>query len=62
MNFIMRIIITSIVAFGLSYILSGVRIDAFTTANRAGAGAGGIERHCKTHPYSSLHYQLRWLH
>ncbi len=32
MNFIMRIVITSIVAFGLSYILSGVRIDAFTTA------------------------------
>jgi putative membrane protein len=32
MNFIMRIVVTSIVAFGLSYILSGVRIDAFTTA------------------------------
>jgi putative membrane protein len=32
MNFIMRIIVTSIVAFGLSYILSGVRINAFTTA------------------------------
>jgi putative membrane protein len=32
MNIIMRIIVTSIVAFGLSYILSGVRIDTFTTA------------------------------
>lgn len=32
MNFIMRIIVTSIIAFGLSYILSGVHIDTFTTA------------------------------
>jgi putative membrane protein len=32
MNLIMRIIVTSIVAFGLSYILSGVQIDTFTTA------------------------------
>jgi putative membrane protein len=32
MNFIMRIIVTSIVAFGLSYILSGVHIDTFWTA------------------------------
>jgi len=32
MNFIMRIVITSIVAFGLSYILSGVHIDTFWTA------------------------------
>ncbi|HEX6428548.1 MAG TPA: phage holin family protein [Niastella sp.] len=32
MNFIMRIVVTSIVAFGLSYILSGVQIDGFTTA------------------------------
>jgi putative membrane protein len=32
MNFIMRIIITSIVAFGLSYILSGVHFDTFTSA------------------------------
>jgi putative membrane protein len=33
MNFIMRIIVTSIVAFGLSYLLSdGVEIDKFTTA------------------------------
>jgi putative membrane protein len=33
MNFIMRIIVTSIVAFGLSYLLSdGVHIDKFTTA------------------------------
>jgi putative membrane protein len=28
MNFIMRIIFTSIVAFGLSYILSGVKIES----------------------------------
>lgn len=28
----MRIIVTSIVAFGLSYLLSGVRIDSFWTA------------------------------
>jgi len=32
MNFIMRIIVTSIVAFGLSYILSGVHIHTFWTA------------------------------
>ena len=32
MNFIMRIIVTSIVAFGLSYILSGVHLHTFTTA------------------------------
>lgn len=32
MKFIMRIIFTSIVAFGLSYILSGVRIDSFWAA------------------------------
>jgi putative membrane protein len=33
MNFIMRIIVTSIVAFGLSYLLSsGVHIDTFWTA------------------------------
>jgi putative membrane protein len=32
MKFIMRIIVTSIVAFGLSYILSGVHIDTFWTA------------------------------
>jgi putative membrane protein len=32
MNLIMRIVVTSIVAFGLSYILSGVQIDTFTTA------------------------------
>ena len=32
MNIIMRIVVTSIVAFGLSYILSGVQIDTFTTA------------------------------
>jgi putative membrane protein len=32
MKFIMRIIVTSIVAFGLSYILSGVHIDSFWAA------------------------------
>jgi putative membrane protein len=32
MNFIMRIIVTSIVAFGLSYILRGVHFDTFTSA------------------------------
>ncbi|RYY29513.1 MAG: phage holin family protein [Chitinophagaceae bacterium] len=32
MRFIMRIIITSIVAFGLSYILAGISIDTFWTA------------------------------
>ncbi|HMH32322.1 MAG TPA: phage holin family protein [Puia sp.] len=33
MNFIVRILVTAIVAFGLSYILgSGVHIDKFTTA------------------------------
>jgi putative membrane protein len=32
MNFILRIIITAVVAFGLSYILKGIHIDEFTTA------------------------------
>lgn len=32
MNFIMRIVITSIIAFGLSYILRGVHIDSFWAA------------------------------
>ena len=32
MNFVMRIIVTSIIAFGLSYILSGIHIDTFWTA------------------------------
>jgi putative membrane protein len=32
MKFIMQIIFTSIVAFGLSYILSGVEIDSFWSA------------------------------
>jgi len=32
MKFIMRIIVTSIVAFGLSYLLSGVKIDNFWVA------------------------------
>lgn len=32
MNFILRIIITAVVAFGLSYILNGIHIDEFTTA------------------------------
>ena len=32
MNFIMRIIVTSIIAFGLSYILSGVHIANFWSA------------------------------
>ncbi len=32
MNFLIRIIITALVAFGLSYLLDGVHIDAFTTA------------------------------
>lgn len=32
MKFVMRIIVTSIVAFGLSYILDGISIDTFWTA------------------------------
>lgn len=32
MNFLIRILITALVAFGLSYLLNGVHIDAFTTA------------------------------
>jgi len=32
MNFIMRIIVTSIVAFGLSYLLSGIHINSFWSA------------------------------
>jgi putative membrane protein len=32
MNFIVRILITALVAYGLTYILSGIHIDQFTTA------------------------------
>lgn len=32
MNIILRIIITAVVAFALSYVLSGVRLDSFVTA------------------------------
>ncbi len=32
MNFLIRILITALVAFGLSYLLDGVHIDKFTTA------------------------------
>lgn len=32
MNFLIRILISALVAFGLSYLLSGVHIDKFTTA------------------------------
>jgi putative membrane protein len=32
MNFIVRIIVTAVVAFGLSYILHGIHIDTFWTA------------------------------
>ncbi len=32
MNFILRIIVTAVVAFGLSYILKGIHINEFTTA------------------------------
>jgi putative membrane protein len=32
MKFIMRVVVTSVIAFGLSYILSGVRINTFWTA------------------------------
>lgn len=32
MNFLMRLLITAIVAFGLSYLLPGITIDSFVTA------------------------------
>jgi putative membrane protein len=32
MNFLIRILVTALVAFGLSYILSGVHMDTFITA------------------------------
>ncbi|HMH20608.1 MAG TPA: phage holin family protein [Puia sp.] len=32
MNFLLRIIVTAVVAFGLSYILRGIHIDTFWTA------------------------------
>lgn len=32
MKFIMRIIVTSVIAFGLSYIMKGIEIDNFWTA------------------------------
>lgn len=32
MNILMRIIVTSVIAFGLSYILDGIKFDTFWTA------------------------------
>ena len=32
MNFLIRILVTALVAYGLTYILSGIHIDQFTTA------------------------------
>ncbi|MBC8032681.1 MAG: phage holin family protein [Chitinophagaceae bacterium] len=32
MNFLLKLIITAVVAFGLSYLLSGIHIDQFFTA------------------------------
>lgn len=32
MNLLMRIIVTSVVAFGLSYLLTGIKFDSFWTA------------------------------
>jgi putative membrane protein len=32
MNFLVRILVTAVVAFGLSYILRGIHIDTFMTA------------------------------
>jgi putative membrane protein len=32
MNFIVRIIVSAVVAFGLSYVLKGIHINQFTTA------------------------------
>ncbi|HZE84729.1 MAG TPA: phage holin family protein [Puia sp.] len=32
MNFLLRIIVTAVVAFGLSYIMRGIHIDTFWTA------------------------------
>lgn len=32
MNLLMRIIVTSVVAFGLSYLLEGIKFDSFWTA------------------------------
>lgn len=32
MNFLIRLLITAIVAFGLSYLLPGIQIDSFVTA------------------------------
>lgn len=32
MNFLYRIVVTAVVAFGLSYILRGIQIDSFITA------------------------------
>jgi putative membrane protein len=32
MNFLIRILVTALVAYGLTYILSGVHIEQFTTA------------------------------
>jgi putative membrane protein len=32
MNFLVRIIVSAVVAFGLSYVLRGIHIDSFSTA------------------------------
>jgi putative membrane protein len=32
MNLLIRILVTAVIAFGLSYVLRGIRIDSFTSA------------------------------
>ena len=50
MNIILRIIISAVVAFALSYILSGVHIQSFVTALDPGHCTGSAKPVCKTHP------------
>ena len=53
MNIVLRIVISAIVAFALSYILSGVHIQSFVTALILAIVLGLLKPVCQTHPHNS---------
>ena len=63
MNIVVRIIISAVVAFGLSYILSGIHIDTFLTALVLAIVLGDSECNFKTdsdNSYFSYHDSYIW--
>ena len=64
MKFIIRIIVTSVIAFGLAYILNGIKIDIILDSHHPGNCVGNIECDFKTnthHTYSSYYHSYTWV-